>query len=60
MLVAETDENGRVIHVWIKDEGDRYPHPLRGRINGLSHALDRFNIVGAGREDVASWLNTRH
>lgn len=60
MLVAETDENGRVVHVWIKDTDDRFPHPCLGNCRDISAGLERYSIVGAGREDVTRWLSTRH
>ncbi|MCB1336062.1 MAG: hypothetical protein KDK10_00890 [Maritimibacter sp.] len=59
MLVAETDENGRVIHVWIKNEDDRIPQPVRGRARLPEGGLERYAVVGARRDDVTRWLASR-
>ncbi len=60
LLVAETDENDRGVPVWIKDDHDRHPHPLRAAREFAQVALDRYHVSGARREDIAGWLTTRH
>lgn len=58
VLVAETDENGRVACVWIKRQSEPAPHPVRN----AKRVIDRFTVfetVGAPRADIASWLAER-
>lgn len=60
LLVAETDEKGRVVHVWIKEAEDRYAHPFRPTGVASFAALDRYRITGARHEDVTGWLSSQH
>lgn len=55
VLIAETDEAGRVSWVWVLKSGERIPRPFRRRDIGL--AIDRFKLVGAARDEIASWLD---
>lgn len=55
-LIAETSETGEVTWVWVLKSGERIPRPFRRRDVGLS--LDRFQLAGAPRDQIASWLGT--
>lgn len=56
MLIAETNESGKVTWVWVLEKGEKYPRPFRRRDTGL--ALDRFELAGARPDEIASWVDT--
>lgn len=54
VLIAETDETGRVSWVWVLRNGERIPRPFRRRDVGLT--VDRFKLAGADADQIASWI----
>ena len=55
VLVAETDDTGHVVCVWVKSRGDRVPHPVRDVRNALD--LDgSVEFFGAPADAIRRWL----
>lgn len=54
MLIAETDDVGRVAWLWCANDGKR-PSPVRDPDACLKN-LDTFTLHGANRREVETWL----
>lgn len=59
LLIAETDENGAVTHVWVKEAMARHPRPLRPREMAMQQlAAQSYRTAGAPRQAVMHWIAT--
>ena len=54
MLIAETDETGRVRAVWTRNAAERAAHPVRNPREVL-RLIDRAEIFGADRAGLRAW-----
>lgn len=56
LLIAETDEAGRLEWLWKKMPHDRTARPLRPEEAGTIQ-MDAFMISGISRSEAANWLS---
>ncbi|MBM3604172.1 MAG: hypothetical protein FJX25_05285 [Alphaproteobacteria bacterium] len=54
MLIAETDDVGRVAWLWCADDGKR-PSPVKNPDACLKN-LHTFTLHGASRHEIEAWL----
>ncbi|WP_238364189.1 hypothetical protein [Mesobacterium pallidum] len=57
MLIAETDETGRVRAVWTRAADARAAHPVRDPRDVLG-LMDRAEIHGADRAGLRAWAES--
>ncbi|MEL7202834.1 MAG: hypothetical protein AAGL19_01610 [Pseudomonadota bacterium] len=55
IYVAETDENGRVMCVWVDEHGQRSARPFNPKRNRFN-MTDEARFSGARPEAIKSWL----
>jgi len=55
-LVAETDDDGQVLHVWIAKPGWKSARPIK-HTDLHSKLLAESEIHGASRQDVNAWID---
>ncbi|MEL7114087.1 MAG: hypothetical protein AAGP08_00615 [Pseudomonadota bacterium] len=57
-LVAETDESGKVTHVWLSMPDWKFARPMAG--NALKDSvLAASETYGASRAEIAAWVRQR-
>lgn len=57
-FVAETDENGAVICVWVADAQARSPRVF-DRENHLTLMTSEAQFYGAHRDEILAWVDNR-
>jgi hypothetical protein len=55
-LIAETDENGRLLWVWIKEKGTRHARPVRDIVEDRTF-LEEATCFGASCGSFQKWFD---